>query len=82
MRRGHSFGNATMPATLVALAALGGVLLGQSAASQPAQAQQAATAAVPKPIEPPAPFVPEGFTAIFNGQPTTDNGQPTTDGEQ
>src|SRR5262245_30512013 len=26
---------------------------------------------VPKPIEPPAPFVPEGFTAIFNGRDLT-----------
>jgi 3-keto-disaccharide hydrolase len=71
MRRSDSFGNATLAATLVGLAAFGALLLGQAAAPQPGQATQASAPAVPKPIEPPAPFVPEGFTAIFNGRDLT-----------
>jgi hypothetical protein len=43
---------------------------GRQAATSPA-GQVAAPPAVPKPIEPPAPFVPEGFTAIFNGRDLT-----------
>jgi hypothetical protein len=71
MRRSDFFGNATLTATLVGLAAFGGLLLGQAPTSPPGQAQQATAPAVPKPIEPPAPFVPEGFTAIFNGRDLT-----------
>jgi len=68
MRRRDFFGIATSAATMVGVAAVGGLLSGQSAASQPGQAQQASAPGVPKPIEPAAPFVPEGFTAIFNGR--------------
>jgi 3-keto-disaccharide hydrolase len=68
MRRSDFFGNATLAASLVALVAFGGLRLGQAATPQTAPAQQPTPPAVPKPIEPPAPFVPEGFTAIFNGR--------------
>jgi hypothetical protein len=71
MRRSDFFGNATLAATLMGLAAFGGLLLGQTPIPQPGQAQQTTPSAVPKPIEPPAPFVPEGFTAIFNGRDLT-----------
>ena len=69
MRRCEFFGGAIVVATLVSLAAFGNSpLAGQAPTPQPGQAQQASAPAVPKPIEPPAPFVPEGFTAIFNGR--------------
>ena len=71
MRRIDFFGNATVATTLVGVAAFGVLLLGQAATPQPNQAQQGSAPAVPKPIEPPAPFVPEGFTAIFNGRDLT-----------
>src|SRR5262245_11576563 len=57
--------------TIVVLA---GVLLTGSigrAVQQAAPAPAQAAPAPPKPIDPPAPFVPEGFTAIFNGRDLT-----------
>jgi 3-keto-disaccharide hydrolase len=72
MRRSIFFGSAIVAATLVGMAAFGSSpLAGQAPTPQPGQAQQASAPAVPKPIEPPAPFVPEGFTAIFNGRDLT-----------
>jgi hypothetical protein len=72
MRRKNFFGGAIAGATVVSLAAFNGSrLAGQTATPQPGQSQQASAPAVPKPIEPPAPFVPPGFTAIFNGRDLT-----------
>jgi hypothetical protein len=72
MRRRNFYSSAISAATFVGLAAFGGSLLaGQAATPQPGQAQQASAPAVPKPIDPPAPFVPDGFTAIFNGRDLT-----------
>jgi hypothetical protein len=72
MRRSILFGSAIVAATLVSLTAFGSSpLAGQAPTPQPGQAQQASAPAVPKPIEPPAPFVPEGFTAIFDGRDLT-----------
>ena len=72
MRRGDFFGGAMIAAMVVGLACFGEPLLARQAATpQSAQAQQATAPSVPKPIDPPAPFVPEGFTAIFNGRDLT-----------
>jgi len=71
MQRSDFFGGAIVAATFVGLAASGSLLAGQAVTPQPSQAQQGNAPAVPKPIEPAAPFVPEGFTAIFNGRDLT-----------
>jgi hypothetical protein len=72
MRRRDFFGGASAVVTVLGLAAFSGSLLArQTPTPQPGQSQPAATPAVPKPIEPPAPFVPAGFTAIFNGRDLT-----------
>ena len=72
MRRSDFYGGAIVAATFVGMAAFGSSLVsGQAATPQPGPPQQASAPAVPKPIEPPAPFVPEGFTAIFNGRDLT-----------
>jgi hypothetical protein len=72
MRRGVFFGSAMVAATFVAMAAFDSSLVsGQAAAPQAGQAPQRNAPAVPKPIEPAAPFVPEGFTTIFNGRDLT-----------
>ena len=72
MRRCEFFGGAIVVATLLSLAAFGSSpLAGQAPTPQPGQTQPASAPAVPKPIEPPAPFVPDGFTAIFNGRDLT-----------
>jgi hypothetical protein len=69
MRRIDFFGGAIAAATFVVIGALdGSPLARQATTATAAQPQQRAAPAVPKPIEPPAPFVPEGFTAIFNGR--------------
>ena len=68
MRRNDFFGNARLAAALLSVTACGTLLFGQAATPQAGSAPQASTPAVPKPIEPPPPFVPEGFTAIFNGR--------------
>lgn len=72
MRRSIFSGSAMVAATFAGMAAFGSPLVsGQAATPQPGQGQQASAPAVPKPIEPPAPFVPEGFTGIFNGRDLT-----------
>jgi len=72
MRREDFFGGAIAAAVFVGLVSFGGSLLARQVATlQPAQAPQATAPAVPKPIDPPAPFVPDGFTAIFNGRDLT-----------
>ena len=71
MRRGVFFASA-MVAAFVGMATFGSSLVsGQAATPQPGQVSQGNAPAVPKPIEPAAPFVPEGFTAIFNGRDLT-----------
>ena len=60
--------------TLVLSLAAVMVLAGSIARTAPQQAPAAAPQAPPtppQPIDPPKPFVPEGFTAIFNGQDLT-----------
>jgi hypothetical protein len=57
-------------AVAVCIAASGAAISGRQVATAPA-GQAAASPAVPKSIEPPAPFVPQGFTAIFNGRDLT-----------
>lgn len=73
MRRRGLMGGTIAAAALVGLASLGRPLhAGQAAAApQAGQAQQTGAPAVPKPIDPPPPFVPEGFTPIFNGRDLT-----------
>jgi hypothetical protein len=72
MRRKNFFGGTIAVATVVSLAVFNGSrLAGQTATPQPGQSQQAGAPALPKPIEPPAPFVPDGFTTIFNGRDLT-----------
>ncbi len=72
MRRSIFFGSAILAATFVGMAVFGSSLVsGQAATPQAGQASQGNAPAVPKPIEPAAPFVPEGFTAIFNGRDLT-----------
>jgi hypothetical protein len=70
MRRIDFFGGPMVAAVGVCIAAFGAGISGRQAATAPA-GQVAAPPAVPKPIEPPAPFVPEGFTGIFNGRDLT-----------
>jgi hypothetical protein len=50
---------------------VGVVGLGVRPSAQQAAPAQPAPPSVAKPIDPPKPFVPEGFTAIFNGQDLT-----------
>src|SRR5437762_6834314 len=72
MRRSIFFGSAIVAATFVGMVALGSSLVsGQAATPQTGQVSQGTAPAVPKPIEPAAPFVPEGFTGIFNGRDLT-----------
>ena len=69
MQRIGYFGAPMVAVVGVCIAGLSAVTSGRQAATAPAG--QVAAPAVPKPIEPPAPFVPEGFTAIFNGRDLT-----------
>src|SRR4051812_45936058 len=68
MQRIGFIGGPLVVATGGVLAAPGGGIPWPPTA--PAPGGQAATQApaVPKPIEPPAPFVPEGFPPLFNGR--------------
>ncbi len=70
MRRVDFFAGPVVAAVAVCITAVGAAISGRQAATVPA-GQVAAPPAVPKPIEPTAPFVPEGFTAIFNGRDLT-----------
>ena len=69
MRRIGFFGRPMVAIVGVCIAGFSAGISGRQAATAPAG--QAAAPAVPKPIEPPAPFVPQGFTAIFNGRDLT-----------
>ena len=71
MRRIDFFGGPMVAAVGVCIAALSAGTSGRQAATAPAGQVAAQPPAVPKPIEPPSPFVPEGFTAIFNGRDLT-----------
>ena len=72
MRRSVSFGSAMVAATFMGLAAFDTLLVaGRATTPQAGQVPATNAPAVPKPIEPAAPFVPEGFTAIFNGRDLT-----------
>ena len=70
MRRCCLFGGSLVAVVGVCIAGFGAGISARQAATAPA-GQAAAPPAVPKPIEPPAPFAPEGFTAIFNGRDLT-----------
>jgi hypothetical protein len=64
------FGGPLVAAVGVCIAASSAGISGRQTATASA-GQVAAPPAIAKPIEPPAPFVPEGFTAIFNGRDLT-----------
>jgi hypothetical protein len=69
MQRFDFFGGAIAATTFVSIVSLAYTPLArQATTTTAAQSQQSAAPTVPKPIEPPAPFVPEGFAAIFNGR--------------
>ena len=70
MRRIGFFEGPLVAVFSVCIAGFSAGISGRQAATAPA-GQVASPPAVPKPIEPPAPFVPEGFTAIFNGRDLT-----------
>lgn len=70
MRRIDFFDGPIIAAVALCIVGLSADSFRRQTATAPA-GQVAAPPAVPKPIEPPAPFVPEGFTAIFNGRDLT-----------
>jgi hypothetical protein len=70
MRRIGSIGGPLAAAVSVFIAAHGAEISGRQTPAPPSL-QGAQPPAVPKPIEPAAPFVPEGFTALFNGRDLT-----------
>jgi hypothetical protein len=72
MRQIGFFAGAIATATCIGIVAFSaGPQARQASTATAGPSQQSAAPAVPKPIEPPAPFVPEGFTAIFNGRDLT-----------
>jgi hypothetical protein len=70
MRRIGFFDGPMVAVVSVCIAGFSAGIFGRQAATAPA-GQVAAPPAVPNPIAPPAPFVPDGFTAIFNGRDLT-----------